>query len=432
MSDYRSYEQKPKGNNLAWLWATLILIAFIGGIIAAQFIFGGWSQKTNALQTPTATPAATAAPQATKVPSATKAPAGSISSDNSDFVMDGSTASDAFANAADFSDVISTVSPTVVGVSNRVASNGLGYNNSTTLSGDTEQGYGSGVIISSNGYIVTNNHVIEGADSVTVILQGGEEVEAKVVGADSLSDLAVLKIDRTGLTAVTIGDSSTVKVGQWAIAIGNPLGQRYADTTTFGIVSGVDREVVSDGYTRYMIQTDAAINPGNSGGALVNAKGELIGINTLKSQYVDSSNGYGYTLEMAEGIGLAIRSNDMVPIVQEIIQKGYVDRPILGISGIREVDVYTARANNVPTGVMIRQVTSGGPAEKAGLKGNDIITAIDGTEISTYDELRGIINSHNIGDVISVTVYRYDESKSYDFQVTLVSTTDMQTAGGNQ
>lgn len=415
MSDYNSYPDKPKKNNLAWLWATLILAAFIGGILIAQVLFPNRDSASALQNSATAQPTTTPVVQATAQPEQT----------NSPLNLDGSTASDN-TNSSDFSAVVEAVSPAVVGVSNRVSS-GFGYG--TSLTGETEQGYGSGVIISSDGYIVTNYHVIEGADNVTVILQGGEEVAATVVGSDSLSDLAVLKIDHDNLTAITIGDSSTVKVGQWAIAIGNPLGQ--PDTTTFGIISGTDREVTTDGYTRYMLQTDAAINPGNSGGALVNTKGELIGINTLKSQYVNSTD-YGYTLEMAEGIGLAIPSNDITPIVEEIIAKGYVDRPILGVSGIREIDEYTARVNNVPMGVLINQVTTGGPAEKAGMKSNDIITAVDGTAVSTYDDLRGIINSHNIGDTIQITVYRYQEQKEYTLSVTLASTGDMMQQQSNQ
>lgn len=418
-NQYNGYEEKPRRNgSLAWLWATLILVAFVGGIFLSQLILPGGILNQMVMSQPTATPTPEATPQATpqSTPEATPEPTpdATATPGNNDL-------GNIVPLIGDFSSVIERVSPAVVGVSNRVA----GASRFGDLQDETEQGYGSGVIISSDGYIVTNNHVIAGADSITVILQGGEEVAAELVGSDSLSDLAVLKINKTGLAALPLGNSDEVKVGQWAIAIGNPLGQQYADTTTFGIVSGVNREVTSNGFTRYMIQTDAAINPGNSGGALINAKGELIGINTLKSQYVDST-GYSYTTELAEGIGLAIPSNEVREVIEEIMENGLVARPFLGVANLQDVDQYTARYNRVPVGVLVRDVTENGPAAKAGIKPNDIITDADGLIITSSDDLRTVINGAKIGDTIKIKVYRYEESKELEMEVVLGSTADYQ------
>lgn len=273
---------------------------------------------------------------------------------------------------------------------------------------------GSGIIISEDGYIVTNNHVVSGssssysyyelseATSVKVKLNSntyGDDAifDAKIVGKDSQTDLAVLKIEKTGLTAAEFADSDEAVVGEFAMAVGSPLG---LDTTvTTGIISAVNREVVSDGTKYICIQTDAAINSGNSGGALVNSEGKVIGINTLKL----SGNG-------VEGIGFAIPINSTLDIIDELIEHNKVIRPYIGITG-QDLDEETAKKNNLVVGVYVKDVESFSPAEKAGFKIGDVIIKADGKDIKTMDELNEIKNSHKVDDTMSITVNRDGEEK---------------------
>jgi serine protease Do len=299
------------------------------------------------------------------------------------------------------------VGPAVVGVVNKAK--GLGWNNT---GGDVEQGSGSGVIISTDGYIVTNNHVIAGADSVSVTLPGGKEVDAKIVGADEQTDLAVLKIEETGLTAAPIGDSNGMQVGQTVIAIGNPLGEELAGTVTMGILSARDRELIVDGYKFKLFQTDAAINPGNSGGALVNMKGELVGINNLKSVSAGTDE-YGMPIS-AEGIGFAIPINDAMPVIQQLITNGYIPRPMLGIESSQEINARTAQRYNVPQGILLRALTQGGPAEKAGIQAGDILTEIGGTAVTTLADMNTALMQHNVGDTVKVKVWRNGSDMTLD------------------
>jgi len=272
---------------------------------------------------------------------------------------------------------------------------------------------GSGIIISEDGYIVTNNHVIDtsssnssysyydisDATSVKIKLHGSDELyDAKIVGKDSQTDLAVLKIDKTGLTAAEFANSDEAAVGEFAMAVGSPLG---LDTTvTTGIISAVNREVEADGTTYVCIQTDAAINSGNSGGALVNGDGKVIGINTLKL------SGSG-----VEGIGFAIPINSTHDIIDDLIEYNKVLRPYIGISGI-DLDDATVKRYKLPTlGIYIQSVQNFSPAEKAELKSGDIIIKADGKDIKTMDELNEIKNSHQIGETITLTINRNKEEK---------------------
>lgn len=334
-------------------------------------------------------------------------------------------------------DVAKSVGPCVVGVINKVKiaqkgngffsipDNGLpwGQNGSDSendsQSTEEEQGSGSGIIISADGYILTNNHVIEGADSVSVLLQGGEEVKAEVVGADADSDLAVLKIDKTGLPVAVLGDSSKTQTGEIVLAIGNPLGEELAGSVTMGVISATDRTLNVEGRTMKLLQTDAAINPGNSGGALVDLNGTVIGINTLKETIAGIDPSYG-TIS-AEGIGFAIPINEAKPIIEQLIKQGYVSRPGIGISGFEITDTikqyYSRVMPDMPYGIGVNSVVSGGPADKAGIKAGDIIIKVDGTEIKTFDELQSIVKQHQIGDKIKITVWR--NGKQLDFTVEL-------------
>ena len=252
---------------------------------------------------------------------------------------------------------------------------------------------GSGFIVSADGYIVTNNHVIEGATAAKVIVAGEKDpIDAVIVGTDATTDIAVLKIDRTNLPFVTLGDSDSLQVGELAVAIGNPFGE-LAGSVTVGVISALDREV-SISSTKYnLLQTDASINAGNSGGPLVNSYGEVIGVTNAK-------------VSEGEGIGFAIPINDVKTVIEDLINKGFVTgRPVLGI-GVVTVDQATADQYGWPVGAYIRQVDADSSAHKAGLQVGDIITKIDGTDITTTEQVIEIKNSHKVGDTITITVVR--------------------------
>ncbi|ADL42399.1 HtrA2 peptidase [Caldicellulosiruptor obsidiansis OB47] len=310
-------------------------------------------------------------------------------------------------NSSFVTDVAQKVGPAVVGIKNK----GTAYNWWTDEEQEITIGEGSGVIISKDGYIVTNNHVVSGAKSVSVILSGEKEVPATIVGTDALSDIALLKIDPKYVKAVApLGDSSKVKVGEFVIAIGNPLGQEFAGTVTFGVVSAVNRKLdMGNGVQIPLIQTDAAINPGNSGGALVNSNGEVIGINTAKI----SQTG-------VEGMGFAIPINYVKPIINDLMKYKKVLRPTIGIS----VMEYYDRNGNV-MGMYISKVYSGTGAAKAGLKEGDIILQIDGKKVTTFSDIQSILSNHKIGDVVIIRVLRDGQTK--DFKVTLGTPVDTTT-----
>lgn len=269
---------------------------------------------------------------------------------------------------------------------------------------------GSGIIYSEDGYIITNYHVVEDAISstsaqVTVTLSNQEEYIAEIIGTDSVTDLALLKIDATGLTPATFGKSSDLQVGELAVAIGNPLGQEFAGSVTVGYISALNRTITTDGRTYQLIQTDAAINPGNSGGALVNAKGEVIGINTVK-----------VTDTTVEGLGFAIPSDDALKIIEELKLTGKIVRPYIGIYGI-DMDEATAKRNNLVEGVYVYQVFSDSPAEAAGISRGDIIVEFDGQQVTTKQELNDAKNKKSIGDKVKIKVYRGGNYQ--DLEITL-------------
>lgn len=296
-------------------------------------------------------------------------------------------------------EIAAKVGPAVVGVINNGSRTSL-------FQQSTQQASGSGVIINENGYIVTNNHVIEGASSVTVILNTGKEYDAQIIGADSRSDLAVLKIEETGLTYAVIGDSSKAMVGEKAVAIGNPLGTELMGTVTQGIISAVNRTVVVDNKTMTLLQTDAAINSGNSGGALVNAYGELIGINTVKIE------GTG-----VEGIGFAIPTDEMKPIVQDLIDYGYVrGRLVIGVSGTN-INSKIAAYYDLPEGFFVNEVSPGSGAEEAGIQPGDVIIKCDGQVVKDMEEINAIRDTHQVGDTMTIDVVREGQVKT--FQVKL-------------
>ena len=302
--------------------------------------------------------------------------------------------------------VAQKILPSIVGIRVEFPVNSIFLNQS----GSTATAEGSGIIISEDGYILTNNHVVSSASSssyyslgeaskISVYLYNDTTAyEASIVGTDEETDLAVIKIDKTGLTAAELGDSDSVAVGEFAMAVGNPLGMQ--SSITAGVISGVNREVTdSDGKTFTVIQTDAAINSGNSGGALVNSQGQVIGINTLKV----SATG-------VEGMGFAIPINSAKPIYEDLIQYNKVRRPYIGISG-RDLDQATAQRNNLVEGVYVVSVEEFSAAEKAGIRAGDVIVKADGTDVKTMDELNAVKNTHNIGDQMTIVVNRNGEEK---------------------
>ena len=301
--------------------------------------------------------------------------------------------------------VAQKVLPSVVGIKVEYSVSSIFYKGAS----NTATAEGSGVIISEDGYILTNNHIINSSSSssyyevgkankITVYLYNDEtEYAGTIIGTDEQTDLAVIKIDKTGLTAAELGDSDSVQVGEFAMAIGNPLGMQ--SSVSSGTISAVNRSVTSDNVTYKLIQTDAAINSGNSGGALVNSQGQVIGINTLKM------SGSGI-----EGMGFAIPINSTKDIYSQLIQYNKVKRPYIGISG-RDLDAETAKANNLVEGVYVLSVEEFSAAEKARIKNGDVITQIDGKDIKTMDELNEIKNSHSIGDEITLKISRSGKEK---------------------
>ena len=398
-----NFNQNQKQNN----FGKTVLIPFASGVIGCSLVlgtcFGIPSIKEKLIGNQTST-----VQTSTKTASGTTTNLVSLSN---------------FSNTAVFA--ANKILPSIVGieVSYSVASNSIGsffgYSQPQT---STATATGSGIIISEDGYIVTNNHVVDSsssnsyyelskATSIKIKLNSdtyGDDAtyDATVVGQDSQTDLAVLKIEKTGLTAAEFADSDQAVVGEFVMAVGSPLG---LDTTvTQGIISAVNREVESDGTKYTCIQTDAAINSGNSGGALINSDGKVIGINTLKL------SGTG-----VEGIGFAIPINSATDVISQLKDHQKVLRPYIGITGIN-LDEQTAKKYKLEVGVYIKSVEDLSPAEKAGLKAGDVIIKADGKSITTMDELNEIKNSHQIGDTMTLTVNRNGSDK--DISVTLEET----------
>jgi serine protease Do len=261
---------------------------------------------------------------------------------------------------------------------------------------------GSGIIISLDGYIITNNHVVEGAESVGIITTDGRKLKAEIIGTDIFSDLAVLRIQENLSTIAILGNSDTLKPGETVIAIGSPLGD-FVNTVTVGVVSALGRSLdTGNGYQmENLVQTDAAINQGNSGGPLVNLSGEVIGINTL----VVRGSGYGSTI--AEGLGFAIPANTALAVAQQIIEKGYIARPYLGIRW-QAITPRLATIYNLPVdwGIVVTDVTPGGPADQSGLLYGDIITQIGDMPLDQDHSYVNALFAHKMGDTVTLTVYR--------------------------
>lgn len=288
---------------------------------------------------------------------------------------------------------------------------------------------GSGVIYKKSGnaaYIVTNNHVVSGASAIQVLLSNGKQLEAKLVGTDSVTDLAVLKINGSMIKSVaSFGNSDNIKVGETSLAIGSPLGSAYASSLTQGIISAKKREVPltgsngqATGNTATVIQTDTAINPGNSGGPLINLAGQVIGINSMKL----ASDSEGTSVE---GIGFAIPSNEVVNIINQLVKNGKIERPALGIQYVDLTNIAVSQQksilklpSSVENGVVVYTVTKNSPAENAGLKKYDVIVELAGKKISSQDEVKNILYSQKLGSTVSVKYYRDGKLKTGNIKLT--------------
>ncbi len=282
-----------------------------------------------------------------------------------------------------------------VGITTSITTNFWGYQTTSAASG-------SGFILSADGYILTNYHVVEDSNSITATLYSGDSYEAELIGYDDSNDIAVLKIAAEDLTPVTIGSSDSLNIGDTVIAIGNPLGE-LTFSLTQGVVSALDRDVtLSNGVTMALIQTDCAINAGNSGGALFNMYGEVIGITNAKY----SGNSMGEA--SIDNIGFAIPIDSVANIVMSIVEKGYIVKPYIGV---RVSDVSAdAQDYGLPQGAAIKEVSEGGPADKAGMQENDIVTAVNGTPITSRTELTDIVSNSEIGDKLVLDVWRQNET----------------------
>ncbi len=306
----------------------------------------------------------------------------------------------------DISEVVKKCADSVVEITIQTQSTIYGYYTYT------QEGNGSGVIISPDGYILTNNHVISGANSIQVTLRNGTQYDATLVGKDSKTDVAIIKIDAKDLTAAIIGDSSQLVVGELAIAIGNPLGQ-LGGTVTDGIISALEREITIDSTKMNLIQTNAAINPGNSGGGLFNANGELIGLVVAKSSGID-----------VEGLGFAIPVNDVKDVINDLLEHGYAtNRAFLGVS-LKDTS-YTTDENpfysmffpQVNYGALVDSVVKDSPADIAGIKKDDIIISVNNEVVSNASDVTSKVSNFEVGDKITIGLIR--DNKTMTVEVTL-------------
>ena len=314
-------------------------------------------------------------------------------------------------------DIFDAVSPGVVGVLNYVQAE-----NSKGKMVDELYGSGTGFVVSSEGYILTNAHVVEGASKVTVKVYGEDvERDATLIGSDTETDIAVLKVEGAQLQPLKLGDSDAVRVGEYVLAIGNPLStDELANTITFGIISATKREVTIDNYTNSYLQTDAAINFGNSGGPLINMNGEVVGINSAKT-ITAGYDAMGNAVS-AEGIGFALPINQVQKIMEVLITKGYIERPGIGVT-VSTIDEAMAEELGVPVGALVESVVKDRPADQAGVLAGDIITEANGEAITNQQQLVNIVLGCMIGDELKLKVYR--DGSYMDLTIVIGNKTDM-------
>ena len=421
--------KKDRKRNVTWtqLIVCMLVMALIGGGIGAGAVYfanpNSESQQVlnNSGNTVVTTPTPEADPSSSQGTTGTDSSATSTTPPSSGINVSSGTGQ---TSTDDTGAIIRTCMSAVVGIDieQEVSNNYAMFGYGQTESGETSEtvGSGSGVIVTSDGYIVTNNHVVEGADTIKVHLEDGTEYTATLIGTDSYTDLAIIKIDATGLPAATLGNSSEMLVCDAVYAIGNPLGV-FASSVSEGIISGLDRVIEIDGNQMTLMQTTAAVNPGNSGGGLFNSKGELIGIVNAKSSGTD-----------VEGLGFAIPIDSAKQIITDLIDLGYVTgRPYLGIT-MQNISIRTNSSNGnnggfFPFGsygiygyvnrVQVMGVEEGSAAQAAGMQVNDIIVSLNGTEINGSSDLSSLLYEYNVGDTVTITVQR--GSELVDLSVTL-------------
>jgi serine protease Do len=292
---------------------------------------------------------------------------------------------------------VKNVGPAVVGITNKAYVRDF-FDQKVLI----EKGVGSGVIFDSNGYIATNNHVVDGAQEIVVSLPDGRTMSGKVLGVDAATDLAVVKVEASGLPTVTFGDSDSLLVGEPAIAIGNPLGLEFRGTVTVGVISALNRTIEVGDRKFKLIQTDAAINPGNSGGALVNADGQVIGINSVKIAAAG-----------VEGMGFAIPINAARPILQSLVEKGKVVRAYLGVGVLDSKSAAWYGYNlDVDQGVYVARVEKGGPADQANIHEGDVIIQVNGTEVNSVADLRAALDTVSVGNRVKLVIIRDGQKRT--------------------
>ncbi|KRN95019.1 S1C family serine protease [Pediococcus stilesii] len=401
----------------------VVITAAIAGLLGGGIAYGGASFVQNKIES-----------SSTAVPTGSNS-SGSTATSNVK-VNVSSQSSKAFSTIKDSVVSVINLQKTSSNSSDSIISSIFGDQSGSSSSKSSSSGEletaseGSGVIYKKSGdsaYIVTNNHVVSGSNSLEIIMSDGKKMPAKIVGTDSVTDLAVLKINSSAVTTVaSFGDSDNIKVGETALAIGSPLGSQYATSLTQGIISAKKRTVETtseDGQgasEATVIQTDAAINSGNSGGPLINLAGQVIGINSMKL----SSSGSGDNATV-EGMGFAIPSNEVVSIIDQLVKDGKITRPALGVSLVDLTEISSSQQKSIlklPTsvtdGAVIMQTTNDGPAKNAGLKKYDVVTKIDGKAITDTAGLREALYKHKINDTIEVGYYRDGKYKTVNVKLT--------------
>ena len=374
-NDYRDVsEQKARRRRTAWTVTAVIAVVLVVAVVGLAVVIPMMGQNRGDEALPTSTPS---------------------------LAEPGGNAQANISVKNPVVDIAKAIGPSVVGVtSTRKITPDAGV-----FGGDMRESQyaGSGFVVTEKGHIVTNQHVVEGGTAFTVLLPGGKELSAQLIGQDATTDLAVLQVQGQTLPVAPLGDSSKVQVGELAVAIGNPLGNELAGTVTTGIISATQRKMRVGSTFMNLLQTDAAINPGNSGGPLVDSKGQVIGINTQKTA-VAGVDEYGRTIS-AEGIGFAIPINEARPIINELIEKGRVTRAGIGIS-CYEIDKKTAEAYDVPQGIYVDDANIMGSAYRAGVRAGDIITKLDNKPVVDLEDFTQRLLAKKIGDKATITLWR--------------------------